>query len=802
MDAVLQDLRYAIRNLRRTPGFTLIAALTLALGIGPNTAIFSLIYGLMLRPLPYQDPGKLVVGTWAFQQGQAMNGVTTAEYTWWAQHQQVFSGMAAATSEGAGYNLELAGQPEYVRGQRVSVGLFPVLGVRPAAGRWFLAGEDQRGGPPAVIISWALWQRRFGGSPDAIGRIIPLNGGSYPIVGVLPSGFTFESAGVDVWLPLWLQVNPGDQGHNTMLVARLAPGISLEQAQAQMPRMLAEFDRELPGHVTKGERGMFLQPLRDVMIEDIRPIVLLLFGAVALVVLIAVANATGLLLGRATSRRHEVAVRAALGASRWALMRAMIAEGVVLAIAGAAVGLLLARWTLDLVNRAVSGNADVLSVTSLDLPVLLMTLVLSLIVGTVVGVIPALQRPANNVSSTLQETARAGSGRQFWRTGLVVGEVALSTVLLAGAVLLMVSISRLWSVSPGFDTAGVTVIQTSLPGGKFATTEAVGQFESRVIERVSRLPGVTLAAAASSTPLERGLNGGVWGVRHGKQVSEYTEGRVVGPGYFATLGIPVLRGRAFDETDRASSAQVVIINKALARRFFGDEDPIGQTIGYESRQRLVVGVVADILDRRLDQPATQTLYMPQAQESDQMSVLINGWFLTSFIVRSRAPLDRVSFERVMADVDPAQPVASVRTMEEITAGWLAPRRLVGLLLEVFAFLAVVLAGIGLYGVIAFAVNQRRREIGLRMALGATRNEVMHLVLGQGFRLSFLGAGIGVVAAFLSTRFLRTMLFGVQATNPVVLGVAAVDLVVVALIASYLPARRAARVDPMVALRAE
>jgi predicted permease len=801
METLLQDLRYAVRRLAKAPGFTIAAVLTLALGIGPNTAIFTLIYGVLLKPLPYVHPERLVSVDWQFGGEGIINSVTATQFTYWRDHSRSFAAAGGYADAGSGFNLVSDGTPEYVRGQIVTADLFQTLGVVPARGRPFSADEDQAGGPPAVIISDALWHRDFGSDPQIAGKVLRISGAEYPVVGVMPLGFVLGDETSDLWLPMRLKPDPRDQGHNTQMIARLAPGITLGQAQAEMPGLLAGLRGEVPGHVGSKEHGVVLRPYHTVLVADSRPYLLLLLGAVALVVLIAVANAAGLFLGRTAARRHEVAVRRSLGAGRWALARPLLTESVVLALAGGAAGVLLGAWTLDLL-QARSAQALSARPVQIEWPVLAVTLALSIVSGLVVGLGPVLRVIRSDMQESLGGGDRAIRGSQRARTVLVTTEIALSLVLVVSAALLIVSISDLWRVRPGFDPSHVSTVQVSLSGPAFTTAADVSRLESTVSAGFAGLPGVRAVATSTSLPVERGLNGWVEALRDGKRAQTYVETRVVSGDYFGALGIPLQRGREFAPSDAAGAPRVAVINAALAKVYWPDGGAVGNQVWVDGNPCEVVGVVGDVLEYALDQTPPRMVYVLQTQESDGMTRAVSSWFLTSWIVKTDLPLGETTVRRLIRSVDGTLPVVSVREMNAVLAGSLSPRRFVASLLELFSGLSLLLAAVGIYGVVAFSVTQRRREIGLRMALGATHQDVLGMVLRQGVRLAVAGAVLGALGSLAATRVLGALLFGIHARNPVVLAGAAGMLILVALVACYIPARRATRVDPVVALRME
>lgn len=801
---MLSDLRYALRQLTKHPGFTLVAVLTLALGIGPTTAIFSLIHAILLRPPPYSEPERLVRPTWYWQSSEnGIDALTSTQYEFLKEHSRLLAGIGAYARPGAGFNIVAGDQPAYVRGEFVSADLFPLLGVPPQHGRTFLADEDMPGGPNVALVSDRLWRQHLGGEPAPVGRTLVINGTGYTVLGVMPPGFAVDGQPVDLWLPLRLQADPRDQGHNTMTIARLREGISVAQAQAEMEVLLAELRQAYPGHVDDAERGVVLEPYHAQLVGEVRPILLLLMGAVALVLLIATANAAALLLGRAATREHEIAVRAALGARRGAAVRPLVAESVALSIAGGAVGVLFADWSLGTLLSMSPSDLPLFEGVRLDLSVLGAALALSVFVGILAGIPPALRRTRSDLHGPMRGGSRAlGPVRQRARTLLVGGQIALSTALLAGAMLMIVSVAKLWNAEPGFETTNRWAIQMSLPPEQYPVEQTALQFSTEVRRKLAAFPGVSAVTASSSVPLERGLNIWIQAMANGERQGQTVEGRAVSAGYFRALGISLVRGRTFEETDTRESPRVVVVNRRLVDRFWPDRDPIGESVWIGGNPAQVVGVVADVRDVALDQPAPRLLYIPESQVPAGLAASIRRWFLSSWIVESRVPLSRAAVERAVREVDPGQPVVSVRPLEEVVASSLGERRFVGRLLDLFAALALVLAAIGVYGVVSYSVSQRRRELGLRAALGARRDELVRMVLGQGGRLVLGGAMVGVALALVLTRFLRNLLFGIGPADPIILTATCLGLGAVAMIASFVPAHRAANVDPMEALRYE
>jgi predicted permease len=800
-----QDLRYAVRQLARHPGYALVAMLTLALGIGPNAAIFGVIYGVLLKPLPYREPDRLVRPVWHWQSPtDGTDALTETQYVFWKAHNRVLDGIAAYARAGAGFNIVAGDAPGYVRGEFVSADLFPLLGVPPARGRGFVAEDERAGGAPVALVSDALWRRRLGADPAAISSTLVINGTAHDVVGVMPPGFAVDGEPADIWLPLTIDPDPRDQGHNTMTIARLKPGVSLARAQADMDLLLGQLRQAIPGHVGDNERGVTLEPYHAQLTAGVRPTLLLLVGAVVLVLLIATANAAALLLGRAAAREREFAVRRALGASGPMAVRPLVVESVLLSLAGGALGLVFADRSLRAMLAVGARDLPFVDAVRIDLPVLGAALLLSIAIGIITGLPPVLRRARAGLHGVMQSGSDRALGpvRQRARSLLVGTQLALSTALLAGAVLLIVSMAKLWSTDPGFDPRDVWTVQMSLPPAQYRTEQQASRFFEAVRQNLAALPGVSSVATASSLPLERGLNLWIQAIRNGERTGQITEGRVVSGEYFRTLGIPIARGRPLEATDARGATPIAVVNRRLAELLWQDRDPIGETIWVENVATRVVGVVGDVREFGLDSRPPQVLYLPESQVADGLGGSIRQWFLSSWIVKSRVPLGRDAVERAVHAVDPAQPVVSLRPMNEVVASWLGPRRFVGRLLDLFAALALLLAAVGVYGVVAYSAGQRRRELGLRAALGARRDELVRLVLGEGLRLAVGGALVGVGLAVALTRFLRGFLFGVGPTNPLVLAAACVGLTAVALVASFLPARRAALADPMEALRHE
>ena len=822
MNTLLQDLKYAVRMLLKSPGFTAIAVLTLALGIGANTAIFSLVNAVLLRPLPYPEPQKVVTVGLEFNSGGISDDVESRQYVYWRDHAQSLDSVAAFFGSMGGFNLVGNSGPVHVRGAKVSRQFFSALGMQPILGRGFEPNEDRPDGPAVTVISYGLWRSAFGGDRNAIGRSIILNGVPHTLVGVLPPTFRFASAepsGADpsVLIPLQLPAEPHDGGTNYTLLARLKPGVTIASAQAESDHLAADFQRANPSASGEGNRyHALVRTYQQAVLADIQiqPILLVLFGAVGFVLLIACVNVANLFLSRATSRQREIAIRTTLGATTGRLFRQLLCEGLVFAALAGVAGLAFAAWGIRVLVSLSPIELPGIDDLSFDWRVLAFTLGVSVVVAIVCGSASAIHALRGNMNESLKEgSERSGGapGRRLSRV-LVAGEVALSLVLLTGAGLLITTVVHLYHVPLGFDVTNVSSAQMSLTAEKYNKTSQVWNFQRQVIERVAQLPGVVSVATASATPLERGLNTVLFrsGVTSGNP-SDYVqiEFRSVSPSYFRTLSIPMLQGREFGGADSADSVGVAIINQDLASELWPHDSAIGKPLlageggDKETKPRVVVGVIPDIKEIGLDRPARPTVYVPQAQVFDSFNQMTNFWIASTCIVKTAKPLNLDSeIRNIVAAVDPEEPVARIESMDKVLAHSIALQRFLMTLMGIFAGLALVLAAVGIYGVLSYQIARRTHEIGIRMALGANPSDVLRLVLREGMFVVLAGVLVGVAAAFGLSRFLASVLFGVRPADPLTFASVVFVLVVVALLACYIPARRATRVDPLVALRYE
>jgi putative ABC transport system permease protein len=823
MESLIADIRQSFRMMAKNLTFTGIAIAALALGIGANTGIFSVVDKVLLQPLPYPEPDRLVKLGRKFPDGQGYSNSIPKYMVW--RHNNVFSAMTIYDFAGPGLNLSTGDRPEQIKGIHVSADYFRVFGVSPRRGRAFTASEDAPNGPRAAVISDRLWKSRFGSDPQILGKTITLNGDPYPVVGIMPDGFTPDPP-AEVWIPLQADPNSTNQGHYLSVAARLKPGVTLEQARAEMKLRGEEFRRVNPKWMDKTET-VAVMPMREAMVGDVKTALLILVAAVALVLLIACANVANLLLARAAARQRELAIRAAVGASRWRVVRQLLTESVILSALGGIVGFVLGAWGVRSLLLLVPGNIPRLTnpdqaqniVSILDWRIALFTIGISFLTGILFGLFPALHISNPDVSSTLKEASgRAGTGRKQNRIRklLVAGEMALALVLLTSAALLIRTFVGLNGVNPGIDPHHVLTMQTSLAGGNYSTTEKVDNLAVQVIRRIESLPGVEAAALTLVLPTDSEIDIPFTIAGKPPKAGQLYNGdeqwRFVSPHYFAVFKIPLLRGRLMNERDGANSPKIVIINQAMARKYWPKENPIGQviTIGkglgpqFSDAPREIVGIVGDVHETGLADKDVGVMYIPQSQVPEPLTQLANSVIPLSWCVRSALDPNtlRPAVQREFQAVDGLMTISKVRTMEQVMAEQVSRQSFNMLLLSIFAGIALVLAAIGIYGLMSYSVQQQTQEVGIRMALGADRSEVLKLIVKQGMTPACLGVIVGLAIAFAATRLLSTLLFGVKAIDPVSFTVVAVVLTAVALLATYIPARRAMRIDPVIALREE
>jgi putative ABC transport system permease protein len=805
--ALLQDLRYAARTLSKSPGFTFVAVLTLALGIGANTAIFSVVHAVLLRRLPYPEPDRLVVMRERHIHHCCM-GVAWPTFLDWRGQARSFQDMAGFRTNHV--MLSGLGEPEMLRSAQISAPFLPLLGVRTALGRNFDAADDKPGAPPVALLSHGVWKRRFGGDPSVVGRTVDLDATPYTIVGVLPASFAFFPDAVDVYTPVGLMGSLKswqERGNHSgmRVLGRLAPGASFEGARREMETIMLGLEKEYPKS-NSGQRAM-VAFLDDALFHDFRAALWILLAAVGVVLLIACANVAHLLLARASARRREFAIRTAIGAGRARIVRQLLTESLLLSAIGGALGVVLAAWALGPLLRLSPPEIPRLADTTIDPAVLFFTLAASTLTGLVFGLVPAAQASRTDPQTTLRESGNSATGgleRQRLRSALFVSEVALAFVLAVASGLLLRSLRRVEGVSPGLETDGVLALDVYLPEAKYKTDEEQRRFHERALEEIRRLPGVENASASMCTPVVGQCWGSVYLVsdRPVPSQSELPDSafNMVESSYFQTMRVPLKEGRFFDATDTPTSPPVVVINERMARKWWPTESPLGKRIKQGFPQddvpfREIVGVVGDVPQSGLDEEIRTEVFLPMAQDPAAA--------LTLLVRTNRPPMSMA--KAVIAAVhalDKDQAVTAVQPMTQYIAESLARRRFNTLLLGAFGALALLLASVGIYGVVSYGVAQRRREIGIRTALGANPGDVLRLVFRQALRLAAIGLVLGAVAAAGLTRFLSSLLFGVGPTDPLTFGVVAFVVTGVVALACARPARRAMSVDPATVLRSE
>ena len=813
LESFYADVRYGLRNLRKNPGFTAVAILTLALGIGANTAIFSVVQGVLLAPLPYSEPERLVL-VWQYNQTlKHVISVSYPDFLDWDRDAHSFQQMAAFDSQDR--NLTAPGMPERLNGEEISSGFLSILGVQPVLGREFSLDEDKHGGPPVVVISNRLWKNRFAANAAVLGKSVTLDGVDYTVIGVLPPGFRLFGDDADVYTSL-AQGDPliyGDRTiHPIYCVARLKPGINVAESDAEMGAIQEHLDQLYPS----ADRGLGanVKPLKHEFVADVSGTLLILLGAVGIVLLIACANVANLLLARSAARTREFAIRAALGASGARIVRQLVTESVLLSLAGGTLGLVLAKWGVHPVLAVAPGSLPRSENIGVNVSVLLFALIVSVAAGILFGLAPALKSSQTDLQASLKAGGRGStSAHHHAQNSLVIVQMALTLVLLVGAGLLFRTIRRLWEVNPGFDARHVIAFNVGLSPAANRNVSSMRSAYQQLIERIRNIPGVTSAELTVLSPLSEHQNIGPFWVGSQEPASIAQAPRALyywtGPDYLRTMEIPLLRGRYFTAADTASSAPVILIDSVLARAYFQDRDPVGQamTIPHWGRVR-IIGVVGHVQHWGLDERDAYTqnqIYASVNQFPDDWAPI----FYRRLTVVVSTPLDAAAvmpaIKAAVSGASDDQTVYGVQVMQQALSQSLSAQRFPMVLLSVFAGLALLLASIGIYGVISYSVIQRVHEIGIRVALGAERHDVFRMVIGQGLRLALAGVAIGGLAAIILARLLSSfshLLYGIGASDPETFLVASVVLTCVAILACYIPARRAMRVDPMVALRHE
>lgn len=810
LETLWQDIRYGARTLLRKPVFTSIALLTLGLGIGANAAIFSVVNAVLLRPLPYPQPERLVEVGVSFRE-TPFTAANQLKFLFWREHSQSFEALAASGVV-TGYNVSGGTEPEYVQGMKVSGDFFRVLGQQPALGRGFTSEEDSPGGRKVVVLTDGLWRRRFEASPVLVGQAVTLNAEPYTVIGILPPSFKLMHK-VDVLLPLQASPasSPGD--YNYSVTGRLKSDVTLDQALAEMKLVAEQYRAAFPQRMREDE-SINIEPYQEGLVKDIRLALLVLLGAVGFVLLIACTNVASLQLVRATARQREIAVRMALGASWLRIARQLLTEGVLLSLAGGVVGLLLALWSKEaLIAIIPEGLIPRASEIDFDWRVLAFTFLTAVSTGLVFSLAPSVQAARVDINRSIKETSsKVGMGSGRLRGALVVAEIALSLVLLIGAALLMHTFVKLQRVEPGFDSRNVLSFKVRLSGERYATAARTSEFHRRVLERLRGLPGVESAAVTSNLPMDQQFRMPTWIAGQTEPVGSI-QFRAVSADYFRVLRIGLERGRGFSDEDRAGAEPVAVVNEAFARQYLSDVDPLGQSLSVTgatgatagaSPARRIVGVAGDVKQFGPRDPAPPMVFIPAAQVDDGLGRILQRFLPTTFVVRTTVdPLGLgTAVKQAMLEEDPHLALAHVRSLDQLLERSIATEQFYMLLLGIFATLGLTLATVGIYGSMSYSVAQRTKEIGIRIALGARGGNIIRVVIGQGVRLTLLGIVIGLGAAIALTRLIESLLFGVSATDPVTFAAIALLMTAVALLACYIPARRALRVDPVIALRYE
>ncbi|MCI0445782.1 ABC transporter permease [bacterium] len=806
MDQLIQDIRYAIRMMFKNPGFTLVALITLALGIGANTAIFSLVNGLLLRPLPYGSPDRIVMVWQDYTHRNGREREWTSPDTFFDWRDQNHSFEAISVIDGWLPTI-LAGEPEQIPGATVTYNIFSVLGVSPAIGRTFVAGEDKPNGRKVVILSDGLWKRRFGGDRNVTGKDILINGEKYSVIGVVPPRFEFPmEPTAQIWTPMQVDLTNscGRDCITLRSIARLKPSVSLAQAKSDMDLIVQRLRQQYPEQYRNV--GIALTPLQEQLTEEIRQPLLVLLAAVGLVLLITCANVANLLLVRASGRKSEIAIRSALGAGKSRLTRQLITENMLLALIGGALGIFLGVIGIDLLIRLLPEDMPIIGIHNIgiDLRVLIFTLVISLATGLIFGLIPLFQFNDPKLGESLKEGGRnrVGTGSSKIRSLLVVSEVALALMLLIGAGLLMKSFIQLINVNPGFQTQNVLTMQFNLPDTRYPEREQISSFYSQLLEKVKSLPGVIEAGTTSALPLGGSYTDTNFLIEGQSPDNKKDQGvwfQLISKEYLQTMRIRLLKGRYFTDQDNFDSPRVVIVTESFARHYFPDGNVIGKRLNFNDPKkplwREIVGVASDVKQFGLNKENPIAIYLHQEQSASP--------FVTLAIRTSGNPLNLASEIRSQVwSIDKNLAVSNVQTMEQVVGSTVNTPRITLSLILAFATAALLLAALGLYGVVSYSAAQRTNEIGIRMALGAEQSDVLKMVVRQGMALTAIGVAIGLIGAFALTRLMSKLLFGVSATDPMTFVAISGLLILIALVASYIPAHRASKIDPVIALRYE
>jgi|CZKS01.1.fsa_nt_gi predicted permease len=825
MGSFTSDLRHSIRLLIKTPGFSVIAIAALALGIGANTAIFSVVNTVLLQPLPYPEPDRIMRIQRVYKSGDISSSTSIPKFMAWKNNNQTFDSMAIYDFAGPGLNLGSGDHPQQVKGIHVSQEYFRVFGVTPAQGRTFLAQEDQPGGPKAALVSSTLWQNRFGSDPSLVGKPIILGGDPYTVVGILPSNFRPDPP-ADVFIPLQADPNSTNQGHYLLAAGRLKPGVTMQAANANM-KVAADRYRTTNQVLMGPDESAGVMPLRDALVGDVRLPLLILVAAVSFVLLIACANVANLLLARAAARQREIAIRTAVGASRGRLVRQLLTESLMLGALSGLAGFVLGAWGVRVLLALSPGNLPRINdaehaasmVTALDWRVLAFTIGVSLLTGILFGLFPAVHVSRMDVNSALKETSgRSGTGlrQNRVRSLLVISEMALAVILLTCAAFMIRTFLGLRSAQPGFDAHNVITMQTSLTGGKYDTTAKGENMIRQVVQRIEALPGVQSAAAAVSLPIEGGID--LPFIIDGRPLDKGNpfhgdeQWRFVSAHYFRAFSIPLLRGRSFDERDTGKSERVVVINQAFAKRYWPNDDPLGKTMSlgkglgadFEEPTRQIVGIVGNVRENGFSGADQPVMYVPQGQITDGLTKLANSVIPLSWAIRTATDPSSLSaaIQHEFLAVDGQLPVSKVRSMAQVISESSARQNFNTLLLTIFAGLALLLAAIGIYGLMSYTVEQRMQEFGIRLALGAATRDMLGMIVRQGMLLAGIGLAIGLGSAYALSRLLAKVLFGIKVNDPVAYAAVAVTLISVALFATVIPGLRATKVDPLNALRYE